>query len=140
MANYRRHLVAGVVSFGLTYPMFYHICDVIPAFAICVFGSLFPDLDTKSKIQMWTARIMVLTLLGLIRFGEHKLGVIMSAMYMVPICVPHRGLMHELWFLVCVTCAFGVFLTNFADHEAALGYAFYFFVGICSHLLLDRRF
>jgi membrane-bound metal-dependent hydrolase YbcI (DUF457 family) len=143
MPNYKGHLAGGCVAYGI---MLYALSnyDPTPTVAIewlgCTLaGSLFPDIDTKSKGQKLFYAVILLVLLTLVVKEQFLLFVCISMGSFLPMLVHHRGLFHRLWFILFM--AYGLWLAAdyYVPHYAdTLFYDLVFFVtGAISHIWLD---
>lgn len=144
MPNYKGHLTGGLViglicvyiiswwlplSIGITLQLL--LCGL--------FGSLFPDIDTKSQGQLLSYRILAVVLLVLIIQQRTAIALACSAVGIVPLVVHHRGLFHRVWFITTL-CA-GVVLyawLYWPVYASIVGlHTFFFFIGALSHIWLD---
>jgi len=143
MPGYRTHLIGGAV---VAVPMICMLLSyaqsatvVITWFVFALAGSLFPDVDTKSKGQKWFYRIVLILLLALLFQNKFRLFVILALFSAIPLIVNHRGLFHRLWFVVllplAITVAFSLYLPHYLQDAT---FAMIFFIaGTISHLILD---
>ena len=144
MASYKGHLVGGVAAFCLTYSMYSIVCfppptSALELFLICIFGSLFPDIDTKSKIQLLLYRVIMLAFILLLLLGYTYTIIIGGFIFLLPLIVPHRSLFHNKWFistLVLATALTGCYYIPHACQQIAQA-SLFFVVGVYSHLALD---
>lgn len=143
MPGYKGHLVGGscVFACGL-----FALKSLSPSYAtiaewlLCTLaGSLFPDIDTKSKGQGIYYRLILCILLFLLTQGNMQLFIAMSIISLIPLLVRHRGLFHKLWFVTCFPAVVSLILSIQFPMFATIIYfdAFFFIVGAISHLLLD---
>ena len=132
MPNYRVHLVGGLIVFLLS-QYFIGANRLIINFACAILGSLFPDLDTKSKIQIISYRLLGLLILCLIYFQLWSKIIFLVPFLLFPLIVHHRGITHSFWFIALISALIAVFFPIIG----ALG-AINFFLGALSHILLDR--
>jgi len=147
MPMYKEHLLGGFAS-GMIVLFFianYVCCNTIPVLTslewllFALAGSLFPDVDIKSKGQKlfyWV--IVTLILLSLFK-GNLSLAIYLALFSILPMLVRHRGLFHCTWFIVIfplVAAALAsVYLPNY---RYSLFYdASFFIAGALSHLLMD---
>lgn len=142
MAGYRGHLIGGFVSFHMMYICMKYIgftfCDPIGLFLITLFGSLFPDVDTKSKGQKYTYGGILLVVLWLIYKKQFEMVSYLSILFTLPLLVKHRGIFHDMRFLLLLTIVCGHFaIRNGLPHIDIIQYGFFFNIGLLSHLLLD---
>jgi len=102
-------------------------------------GSLFPDVDIKSKGQKLFYRIIV----GLILISLYKnhlnLAVYLALFSILPMLVRHRGLFHTTWFIIVLPIAGALVATNYLPaYRYSLFYdAAFFIVGALTHLIMD---
>jgi membrane-bound metal-dependent hydrolase YbcI (DUF457 family) len=102
-------------------------------FGCAIFGSVFPDLDTKSKVQIISYRLLGLFILFLIFYQSWQKIIYLVPFLLFPLVVHHRGITHSYWFIAIISAIIGIFLPVIG----ALG-AINFFLGALSHILLDR--
>ena len=148
MPNYKTHLagdfcaafctLALVTSYNLY--QFSHDPLMLAWYLCCALaGSLFPDVDIKSKGQrLFYFLICILSIIIILKQQWHVLSVMTLVMFF-PLMVPHRGITHQTWFVVmvplivpCVAAALNPRLLL----PAFVGYLF-FVAGALSHLILD---
>ncbi len=102
-------------------------------------GSLFPDVDIKSKGQKLFYRLIVALILISLYKNNINLAVYLALFSILPVLVRHRGLFHTVWFVIALPSA-GAFLATsyFPLYRNALLYdASFFIVGALSHLIMD---
>lgn len=104
-----------------------------------LYGGLFPDIDIKSRGQKWWYRIL-LPLLGAALLARHTVFIcVLSALAIIPPLLPHRGITHELWFVLLAPLG-APFLVS-VYQPAYLTYSIdlyiYFVLGAITHLVLD---
>lgn len=105
-------------------------------------GSLFPDIDIKSKGQKLFYRGIVFALLFLFFYGKPQTGLVVGLIALTPLLTNHRGLFHRLWFIILLSFASWWGLSvRFSHLQYALLYDLLFFCsGAISHLWLDMGF
>lgn len=145
MPGYRGHIAGGIVAYVIGYLVITHYIRPTSFVAaqwaiICILGSLFPDVDIKSKGQGIFYRLLALFLIYLSYKRLWQLFVVMSFLALLPILSRHRGLFHKLWFVGCVPFAVALAVwTSFPEYALLLfSSAFFFALGSVSHILLDR--
>jgi len=148
MPGYKTHLASGVVVFTLllSLPFFFTktftTIDTRHAFwylCCALAGSLFPDVDVKSKGQKLFYRIGLILVLGAIITKDWLFLSLISLALLLPILVRHRGITHHLWFIVCVPFVVPIIASSAFPHllkPALFGY-FFFIGGAVAHLMLD---
>ena len=143
MPGYRGHLVGGVIAFGL---LLYALKHLHPTpfmaaewLACSLAGSLFPDIDVKSKGQKLFYWLILILFMLLFYHGRTKVIVGLSFAAVTPMLVRHRGIFHRLWFVIAIPFAtawyLGILYPVYA--RKALFDAGFFCVGVLSHLWLD---
>jgi len=147
MPNYKTHLVGGFFAFAFLYKLsakllskrFYSPEEMAFSLLLCLLGSLFPDIDTKSYGQRMFYFLLLTMIFGSILLNQWRLLIVLSSFAMFPFFVGHRGITHRLWFSAITPLP--IFITIF-DKTSKLstisktGY-FYFLAGVISHLVLD---
>ena len=144
MPSYRGHLIAGV----LTYLGMLQIIKcvqpnphvIFQGLLFCLLGSLFPDIDIKSKGQKVFYSLLLMFLCYCLWMQHWYLFVVLSLLGIVPLLARHRGLFHEIWFLLCLTLCIIIWLQscNKLCDILLLTNCSWFFVGCVSHVILDR--
>ncbi len=147
MPGYKGHLIGGAIAFacvivGVSYwqkpsfflAMHYFVCSLL--------GSLFPDVDTKSRGQGIFYRTLLMVLAFLLFNGEHYFFVILSLLGLAPLLVGHRGLFHKPSFLIIIPLLiFSIcFFCGLVNPQIGFGYAIFFIAGSLSHIILDKTF
>ncbi len=150
MPGYKGHLMGGAAAFGATFAGV-SVAQLMPAgdpytilscFACAMAGSLFPDIDIKSKGQ----HLFYWLLLGLmLYFFYNKEFLTLSYIAIaatLPMLVKHRGLFHNMWFLIAALGALSYVLMGYLpNHDQMIVLHMIFFVGgAISHLWLDLGF
>lgn len=145
MPGYKTHLFGGGTAFLCGIFLFYafipcHSFSVIVELLLStLIGSLFPDIDTKSKAQLFCYRILFICIIYLIIQQSFVLVGLLALIAMVPLIVHHRGIFHQLPFLcisvVCVMSFFYIFVPILFIRIAFD--LIFFLIGAVSHLLLD---
>ncbi|MBN1549698.1 metal-dependent hydrolase [Candidatus Babeliales bacterium] len=143
MPNYKGHLLGGVVAWGL---LLYGVRDVHPTgitcmewLGWCLFGSLFPDIDTHSKGRKIFYYAVSTGLIYFLLAGKYQFFIALSMVSVVPFFVRHRGIFHRAWFiLLCCIVPWLYIRTTFPQYVVPAQWSVLFFgIGALSHLLLD---
>lgn len=144
MPGFKTHAFGGTVLFGILvfagvlYPC-YSIPQLFVWFICTLLGSLFPDIDTKSRGQKLFYGLLAAVLIILALKHAYAALTSIALIAFLPLLTDHRGLFHKWWFLFLViggsTCGL-LFLFPHA-YSAILSSAGFFAVGVASHLLLD---
>ncbi len=146
MPNYKKHLAGGCIIYGLINYLNIKL-DLFPvdlnlqmqALAACLIGSLFPDIDTKSKIQKYIYFMILVMSIYLMAIGlEYQAGII-TTMSLLPLIVSHRGLFHRTWFIImCLSIGNYLCYLNQACWFKNCAYlSVFFLIGVISHIWLD---
>ena len=144
MPGYKGHLAGGAVTFSILLVLMSRICQptsiaMAEWFGLCLAGSLFPDIDIKSKGQKYFYWFIFFILLFLAHKKRFDILVLVSLISIVPMLVKHRGLFHRTWFIIgmplsmwyIISCQFPAYHTQlFCD-------VIFFIAGALSHLWLD---
>lgn len=144
MPSYRGHLIGGVLTYlGMLQFIKYaqpnsHI--VLQGLLFCLLGSLFPDVDVKSKGQKIFYIIILVFLCYCLIQHRLDLFIVASLLGLTPLLVRHRGLFHEIWFLLLLTIVSFICFKSFSEKNETLLLAnsSFFFMGCLSHVVLDR--
>lgn len=147
MPGYRTHLTAAGVAAAATIVTTHahlpltHL--LTPQHASCIIasllGGLFPDIDIKSKGQKLLYSVL-LPLFAAALITKHTVALcLLGALAILPPLLPHRGLTHELWFVLLAPLT-GPGLVHIYQPEH-LPFAFdlyiFFVMGAFTHLWLD---
>lgn len=147
MPNYKKHLVGGTIAYSCLFyllisPTNPTINMAVQWFTCCMTGALFPDIDTKSKIQKIFYIIILLTLIAAVLNRKTPLLIFFSFLGLIPALVNHRGLFHNPLFILLITLmtigAIKIYLPEYS-HTAMLN-GLFFFTGAISHIWLDFGF
>ena len=146
MPNYKTHIVGGlafgIVTMALTGAFQYASVPTTAEYLGCaVLGSLFPDIDIKSKGQKLFYITLTAVLLILLWQRRTAWFIALSLLGMIPLLLRHRGIMHHPWFVGC--CAGIPALYLYANNHPYSSLAidlFYFAIGAFSHIILDVGF
>ena len=108
-------------------------------FAAALFGGLFPDIDIKSKGQKLWYYALIPCFVAATWYKHTSLLAALGVLSIIPPLLPHRGITHELWFIVAAPLAAPVLISAYhPEHTtlAAMLYA-YFVLGAFTHIFLD---
>jgi len=159
MPKYKTHLAGGFIIFILVvFAMQFFISKQIiristPTAILYLFftllGSLFPDIDTKSRIQKFLYYPLFLVIIIAILFKNWLLLSVLAVIALIPILSNHRNLTHRIWFVILVplfaallvihSFSEGSLILNLNKQFTSLTLNCYLFfvAGAISHLLLD---
>lgn len=143
MPNYKGHLFGGILFYSVV--LFCCMSSLKTStlfewlFFVCV-GALFPDIDTKSKGQRFFFALFAALLVFLLVQQKVYAALLLAIAACAPLIAHHRGLFHNFWFLtffiatICIICAYLL-----PAYRTIIMYdAFFFWLGVFSHLVLDR--
>lgn len=149
MPNYKGHLFGALSLYIaiLLIIIFYvslkiSIAQPISWLISILAGSLFPDIDTKSKGQKFFFRIICFVFIVALFTKSYYLAGSLSSFCFLPLIVNHRSILHNWLFLLLLTFTFACLL-NFYFPEfknIIIINSIFFYVGILSHLWLDLGF
>lgn len=144
MPGYKGHIAGGLVAYGIGAYIVYTTAQpsavTLVEWAVCTLaGSLFPDIDTKSKGQKLFYSALAIIMIILFARGCYDVLAVVGMLALVPILTRHRGLFHKPWFIIsfALGVAYGcsVCIPSYAQW---LWYdAIFFIIGALSHIWLD---
>lgn len=144
MANYKGHLFVGslffLVSFYLLSWCFRpSLLLAVQWYLLALAGSLFPDIDVKSKGQNYFYWFIFWLLIFLAFMQQWRLIALVSIISIIPLLVHHRGICHRVWFVVGVPMTIALILSCYVP--LCTNHLFYnagfFVIGALSHIWLD---
>jgi hypothetical protein len=105
-------------------------------------GSLFPDVDIKSKGQKYFYYCALLLLSVLLLYQKYELFACCSMLAFTPMLARHRGIFHELWFVIAAPLGVWFVVSGLYPSYAHSFFfdTIFFIAGAISHLWLDRGF
>lgn len=165
MPKYKTHLFGGFITFASIIIIINLVvnCSMSKAFtfntlkisfvqallylACCLVGSIFPDIDTKSKAQKLLYYPLFMVLACTILLKKWILSSCLSFIALIPVLANHRHLTHKVWFVVTIPLAIPITIYICSNNPQLLKTTFicyiFFVSGAISHLILDfgpRRF
>ena len=146
MPGYKQH-----ISFGFLCSFALLTCFSFAAFplssiiewTICtLLGSLFPDIDIKSKGQFVFYALFSVLLLYMIATQKWFYVSLLSMLSFIPILSKHRGIFHNFWFIATLILMLLALVKYAYPSYYTLVYydALFFMIGVFSNLLLDKGF
>ena len=144
MPGYKGHILGATTLYILilaVFSLYYVTAYKTITWLLCVLaGALFPDIDIKSKGQQIFYKFLFAGVLICILFKQCLLGAYISLGAFLPLLCKHRGLFHNLWFLLFITLSGAGVLLHIFPHERThiLACAGFFLLGVISHLWLDK--
>jgi membrane-bound metal-dependent hydrolase YbcI (DUF457 family) len=147
--NYRGHVIGGLFFYLIALVGIWIINQdlfnnkPLLLFGLCatIIGSLFPDIDTTSKARRLLYGSVVLLFLMSVLAHQGYMAALCIAVLLIVATAHHRGLFHNLLFLVGFTCVISwVLVALFPPAQRLIAINSVFFLwGIISHKLLDIR-
>jgi membrane-bound metal-dependent hydrolase YbcI (DUF457 family) len=142
MPNYRGHLVGGFAAFvcvAYWVPVQATLSTLLEWLMFTFAGALFPDVDIKSKGQKLFYSFLFMGFVYLIINNHLHEVAFLSVVAFVPLLVKHRGLFHQLWFVILFPALIGMSVAGYFPRYAHIVYydTLFFIIGSVSHLLLD---
>ncbi len=144
MPNYKKHIAGGFAGYLIILSLIIKSYNPTLTTALqwllsTIIGSLFPDIDTKSKFQkIFYFGLLILFIILTIQNNSNLL-IFISFLGLIPLVVNHRGIFHKLWFILLLS-ALIIFVTNLyapAKIEFISLNLLFFLIGVISHLWLD---
>ena len=131
MGSWKTHLIGGGVAYLAMLQIYkIQLGDSLIYLALILFFSMFPDIDTKSKIQKWLSSLFFMLEIFYILTGQYFECALIGIFVTSWLIFPHRKLYHNLLFLLVLN--FTVYY--FFGDAIAIAVAF----GWVSHLFLDK--
>lgn len=146
MPKYKTHLAGGLVTFFILFLIMHYTRisnnNILLYLGSCLLGSLFPDIDTKSKIQKILYICLFLSIAFSVFIQEWHIAAVIGLLALIPITVNHRSITHRIWFIVFVPFFIPILVFHYNKnmlHPAFFSYLF-FVGGAISHIMLDFGF
>ena len=131
MGSWKTHLIGGIaVYLILIYAYKIQLTDSLIYLAIILFFSLFPDIDTKSKIQKWLSSLFFILEIFYILTKQYFECAVIGIFVTSWLIFPHRKLYHNIVFLLSLNFIVYYFLGDAIAIAMAAGWI--------SHLFFDK--
>lgn len=107
--------------------------------AAALFGGLFPDIDIKSKGQKLWYYALAPCMIIATWYKHTSLLAALGVLAVFPPLLPHRGITHEIWFIIVAPLSVPILISTYHPAHTILAtylYA-YFVLGALSHIVLD---
>ncbi len=146
MPGYKQHISCGFLCSFLVLICFsfgpFSLASVIEWSLCTLLGSLFPDIDIKSKGQFIFYTLFFVLLFYMIVLQKWIYVSLLAMISYIPILSKHRGIFHNFWFITTlVILLLALVKYTYPDYYILISYdAFFFMIGVFSHLLLDKGF
>lgn len=144
MPGYKAHLLGGSVTYLVILQLIKGsnptVSVLAQGYVFCILGSLFPDVDIKSKGQNLFYLFALIMLCCFLYYERIDLFIGLSLGVFTPLLVKHRGLFHKAWFLIAISFFMGILVDSFHTQPCtwAIKNALFFLTGALSHIVLDR--
>jgi len=143
MPNYKGHLVGGfivyciIIGIGTLYATSFMV--LLQWLLSTLAGSLFPDIDTKSKGQKLLYTLLFVMSLVLLVQKRYRLIAYCGVVAVLPLITRHRGIFHKLWFIILIIgLGTAGLISLYPCAMVPIGkLAGFFLAGAISHLYLD---
>lgn len=147
MPGYKGHLVGGTIAFGLLFFGFMGVAiiqqppmlTVFEWFLFALAGSLFPDIDIKSKGQKYFYYVIFLFFIILAVHQRFEMLTCCSFITITPMLARHRGIFHSPRFVIIAPLLLWIMVST-AMPKVSTQFFFdilFFITGALSHLWLD---
>jgi membrane-bound metal-dependent hydrolase YbcI (DUF457 family) len=143
MPNYKGHLVGGFVAFLIALKIIVvqkvSFLRALEWLCFTLLGALFPDIDIKSKGQRIFYTVMSVVCIFLFVNKCFYALTVLCFISFIPLLVRHRGLCHEVWFVIGVPLCSALIISFFSPtlYRTLLWDALFFIIGALSHVYLD---
>ncbi|MCK4651060.1 metal-dependent hydrolase [Candidatus Babeliales bacterium] len=155
MPKYKTHLFGGFITFFFVIFIWLNIQNyfihyqhdklkikwelLLLYFISCLLGSLFPDIDTKSRIQKLLYYPIFIIIVVSILLKNWILVSFLSILALIPILSNHRRLTHKLWFVILIPLSIPILTFHFNKKLLipSIISSLFFMTGAISHLILD---
>jgi hypothetical protein len=143
MPSYKGHLIGGALAFVATIALLPNqhapVLKMVEWFAVTLLGSLFPDIDTKSKGQRIFYRALIPIMIYFVVMQRYKMVFFLACVGLWPAIANHRGIFHNPLFIVILSAFMALCITHFSPCYAKTAQwdAFFFCIGALSHVILD---
>ncbi len=146
MPNYKSHLVGGITAYGIAMLMLSavqkpHLAAAGEWFLCALAGSLFPDIDIKSKGQKLFYSILFFSCILLLLYDNAHIAAFLSVIACLPLLARHRGVFHQFWFVCTLSSIGAMFLYAWLPSCKTILWTdtLFFNAGVLSHIVLDKR-
>ena len=146
--TYKWHIIGGAIAYscillGLSVLSFSISLDSsILWFFISIFGALFPDIDTQSKIRRLLYGKWLFVLFGILILLKTSSMVLIFLTFLaiLPFVAKHRGFFHSIFLLVGLPVTLSITLSWYYPTQAyvIITSSIFFIAGALSHVLLDK--
>ena len=145
--TWRWHVLGGLIAYGVgllveSFVGTVGFVETIPFLTLSLFGALFPDIDTTSKVRklVYTKWLIVFFAILIFLNPNPLLLIFACGITLLPFLVRHRGLFHNVFFLAALAFVPALVLAHYFSEQNGLisTCACFFFLGTLSHVILDH--
>ncbi len=149
MPNYKGHLIAGAVTFAATLYTLNHFGTPMPStetmalfLLVTLVGSIFPDIDTKSKMQKYFYVSSAFIFPALLFTRTLNYVFLIAGLCIAIPCLRHRTITHNPFFILGLPGLMALYAVLFypSTQQLVLFCYIFFVCGALSHIFLDRLF
>lgn len=148
MPNYRAHLCIGaavattalIIYTALIAP-FQHPAEYFLYVGLTLLGSLFPDIDTYSRIQRICMTVTLLSLSVAVIYEKLYQAFFCLVFLLFMITIPHRSITHQPRFFIGLPIALSFYFSLCYPEirTSIITGTFFFIIGSLSHVIADRK-
>jgi membrane-bound metal-dependent hydrolase YbcI (DUF457 family) len=146
MPGYKGHLLFGTIIFLPAIILTQKMVGELPLFTTIIsflailLGSLFPDIDTTSKIQRIFYVISIPLILITLILQQTTSFFIASTIILFVYILKHRTITHQLSFIIIIPGIFTLSIYYFYSITDSIFLYFYIFftLGAINHIILDK--
>ncbi|MFH1461744.1 MAG: metal-dependent hydrolase [bacterium] len=146
MPKYKTHLAGGLITFFIIFLILQYLKIplnyILLYITSCLTGSLFPDVDTKSKIQKILYFCLFFAVILTVFTQNWHFTALLSLIAFIPLIVNHRKLTHRIWFIIFIPLFIPILIYYYNEKliEPAFFSYIFFVSGSISHIWLDFGF
>lgn len=149
MPNYKGHLAAGAVTFVAVVYLLNHFGTFMPSIEltglfllVTLTGSIFPDIDTKSKMQKYFYISSAFIFPALLFTRTLNYAFLIAGLCIAIPCLQHRTITHNPFFILGLPGLMVLYAVLYypASQQAVLFCYIFFVCGALSHIFLDKLF
>ncbi|KKQ33128.1 MAG: hypothetical protein US49_C0002G0023 [candidate division TM6 bacterium GW2011_GWF2_37_49] len=146
MPGYKTHLTIGVLSFvsisyavTMIYPQILNFTTLFVGLFSCMLGSIFPDIDTVSKMQRIFYFLAAIFVMLSFLLNNFTIFAIFAALSLIIFVLKHRTITHNLIFILILAASLPIYTYFYHApflRESLIAAAL-FAVGSFSHIFID---
>ena len=146
--TYKWHIIGGAIAYSFVLlgisvmSLSISLDNTILWLFISIFGALFPDIDTQSKIRRLIYGKWLFVLFGILILLKTSSMVLIFLTFLaiLPFVAKHRGFFHSIFLLVGLPIILAITLSWYYPTQAyvIITSSIFFIAGALSHVLLDK--